>query len=113
MSTIQGNMTVVDNFRATGIWSGIAASGDVGTGIGMSDYPDRTVQVGGTFGSSTIIMEGSNDGTNWSALHDFAGNAISLTDTSLKLIAENPYQIRFRSTAGSAASLTVIVHGTR
>lgn len=38
-----------------------------------------TIQVIGTFGSATVILQGSNDGTNWVALKDLGDNAISLT----------------------------------
>lgn len=97
--------------RATATWT--ITEADTGQGIGMAEWPDKTVQAFGTFGAGTVVLEGSNDGTNWSALHDFFGSAISLTDTSLKLIAENPSQIRPRATAGSGMSLTIQVIGAK
>ena len=39
---------------------------------------EGNLQVIGTFGGATVILQGSNDGTNWFALKDRYGAAISL-----------------------------------
>jgi hypothetical protein len=52
---------------------------DTGIAIDMTDYADRSVQVEGTFGSATITIEGSNDGTNWETLRDPQGVALTFT----------------------------------
>ena len=36
-----------------------------------------SVQFIGTFGGATLVLQGSNDGTNWVTLNDKDGNAIS------------------------------------
>lgn len=38
-----------------------------------------SVQVIGTFGSATVVLQGSNDGSTWWSLKDTSGTAISLT----------------------------------
>lgn len=68
-----------------------------------------TVQVTGTFGvGGTVVIEGSNDGTNYVTLNDAGGAALSLTAAGLKAIRELPAYIRPRVTAGDGTtSLTV------
>lgn len=86
----------------------VLTQSDTGLGVSVTMFPDKTVQATGTFGTGgAIAMEGSNNGVDWSALHDYQGNVISLTDTSVKLIAENPQQIRPRATAGSGTTVTI------
>ena len=38
-----------------------------------------SVQAVGTFGSATVVMQGSNDGTNWINLDDTTGTEIAFT----------------------------------
>lgn len=118
MATIKGTDTFAEGGYELASWSGFVASADVGTSVGITKWPDRTVQVYGSFGTSlAITIEGTNDpaegASNWNTLHDFLGNAIVLTDNSLKLIAENPLRIRPRATAGSGGNVTVVITGVR
>lgn len=116
MATKQGNLIVVDNFHAHAEWD-LVTEADTGTSLSIVDFPDRTVQAvpaTGSFGTAgAITLEGSNDNTTFSTLHDFQGNALVLTDSTLHLIAENPRYIRPRATAGSGMSISIIVEGNR
>lgn len=38
-----------------------------------------SVQVTGAFGGATVVLQGSNDGSNWINLSDVDGSAISIT----------------------------------
>jgi hypothetical protein len=91
-------------------WSGLL-SGDDGTRVTLSDFPDRTVQFIGTFGAGgTVSFEGSNDGSNWIALTDPQGNAITKTSASMEFVTETPRYVRPRVTAGDGTTdLTVIL----
>jgi hypothetical protein len=82
---------------------------DSGIAIECLDYADRTVQITGTFGAGgSITMQGSNDGTNWFALTDLQGNAITKTASAMELITEAPLYLRPLVTAGDGTtSLTV------
>lgn len=89
----------------------VLANGDDGTPLGpdWSHYPDRSVQVTGTFGSGgTIVWEGSNDGTNWVTLNTPAGVAISLTGAGLKQVLEGTLYARPRVTAGDGTTALVV-----
>ena len=91
-------------------WTGLG-NGDIGVGpagnsnLQMPSYPDRTVQVLGTFGTGgSISIEGSNDGTNWVVLSDPLGNALTFTAAGLKQITEMPDMIRPHVTAGDGTT---------
>lgn len=85
------------------------ANGDDGTPVEKPDYTDRSAQVVGTFGAAgTVVIEGSNDGTNYATLNDAQGNPISLTAAAIKQIVELTRYVRPRVTGGDGTtSLTV------
>lgn len=89
------------------------AAGDTGKPVLFAQYPDRTVQMTGTFGSATL--RGSNlaapdDATaaHWFNLTDPQGNAITLTAAGGELIAENPMWLSPITTGGSGYVITVV-----
>ncbi len=86
-------------------------SDDSGEAVSLVDYTDRTVAITGTFGvGGSITMQGSNDNTNWFALTDPQGNAITKTAAAMELMMEAPLYIRPLVTAGDGTtSLTVKV----
>jgi hypothetical protein len=95
-------------------WEGLA-DGDTGVEVESLAFADRTVQVIGTFGAGgELTMEGSNDGTNWVTLTDYAGDAIVFTAAGMSVVLENPFYIRPNVTAGDGTTdLDVIVLGKR
>jgi hypothetical protein len=105
MATVTGTIDRQANV-ATAKW--VLASGDTGKGLAMADYPDRTVQAIGT--GTTVTVEGSNDGTTWTALNDTTGTAISLSSGDFAVILENPAYVR---AVAASAGATVIIIGAR
>lgn len=91
-------------------WTGLLNT-DTGSAIELVDYPDKTVTITGTFGTGgTLVMQGSNDGTNWFSLTDPQANAISKTAAAMEAILEAPRYMRPNVTAGDGStSLTVQV----
>lgn len=89
-------------------WSGLL-NGDTGTRVNLTDYPDRTVQFGGTFGAGgTVVFEGTNDGVNWITLTDPQGNALSKTTAAMESVTETPRYVRPAVTGGDGTTnLTV------
>lgn len=68
----------------------------------------RSVQIEGTFGSATVVIQGSLDGTNYQTLTDLQGSAISKTTTALEGIAEFTAFIKpSASGGGGTQSVTV------
>lgn len=95
-------------------WSGLA-NGETGDAISVAEFADRSVQVSGTFGSGgTVVLEGSNDGTNWATLNDLQGDALSLSAAKIEGVSELTYQVRPRVTAGDGTTdITVTLFARR
>ena len=72
-------------------------------------FADRSVQVTGTFGvGGRVLLQGSNDGTNWVTLNDPQANALSFTAAGLEAVLELTQYIRPTVNAGDGTtSLTV------
>jgi hypothetical protein len=87
--------------------------GETGTSLKaeVAMYSDITVQA---VGSGTVTIEGSNDGTNWVALKDLAGAAISLAagSNAMSVILEHPFFIRC-VVAGGTATVMALGAGNR
>lgn len=73
--------------------------------IEWTEYADRSVQVAGTFGAGgTLLIEGSNDGTNWATLNNVQGTALSITSAGIKQVAEVTRYVRARVSAGDGTT---------
>ena len=61
-------------------WETLTSANAAGTAYGPSGTRAAvaTLQAFGTFDSATLVLQGSNDGTNWETLSDTNGTAISL-----------------------------------
>lgn len=99
------------------VWSAMLLN-HVGLGILASGFPDKTVQVVGTFGGCSVVIEGSNNSTdgddgNWSVLVDPFNSSLSFTSAGLKQILENTKYVRARISGGDGTtSITVILFGS-
>jgi len=98
------------------IWE-TCLNGDTGTPVELVGHADRSVQIVGTFGvGGTIVLEGSNDGTNYVTLTDPQGNALSFTAAGLEAISELTRYIRVDVTAGDGSTdldAHVVLSGVR
>lgn len=93
----------------TVVWTGLDGD-DNGEALEMPDFSNRSVQFTGTFDSATIVLQGSNDGSNWVTLQDLEGAAISMTSAGLVSIMEDTRYIRPSvSGGGGSTSLTATV----
>lgn len=97
-----------DDTAIVATWTGLA-SGDDGSPLQHAPWSDRSVQVSGTFGAGgTLVLEGSNDGTNWAVLNDAFGTALNITTAGIKQITQAALYMRPRVQGGDGAtSLTV------
>lgn len=89
-------------------WSAMA-TGDTGNAVQSPGFSDRSIQVEGTFGGSTVTIQGSNDGTNYYTLTDTAGVALTFTSAGLRQILQITRYIRPTVTAGAGSALNVNV----
>jgi len=72
-----------------------------GIALAKPEFVDRSIQVLGTFGGGTVVIEGSVDGTNYKTLTDPQGNALSVTAAKIEAVSELVSLIRPRTTAGA------------
>lgn len=85
-------------------WSPLA-TGDTGEPLQGTGLSDRSVQFTGTFGGATVVLEGSNDGTNWVTLTDPAGVALSFTAAGLKQILQITRYMRPNVSGGAGVAI--------
>lgn len=83
-------------------------TGDTGTPMPHSQYTDKSVQVVGTFGGATVVIQGSNDdGVNWTTLTDPQGNALSFSAAGLEMVSEATGLIRPSVSGGAGVSVSI------
>lgn len=76
----------------------------------LPEFADKSIQVFGSFGGTSVALHGSNDGgTTFAALNIPAGTAIAITTTSIKQVLENTEQIKPVLTGGTSTSISVVV----
>ena len=82
------------------LWEGLVSGSLDGEALDLNDQKfsgglERCVQFVGTFSTTTVVLQGSNDGSAWATLNDPLGTAISATATgSLFQVLESPRYIR-------------------
>ena len=104
-----------DNERVDIItWSNLSgAADDEGRDYVSYLRPDKTVQVLDGFSGDTLVIEGSNDGTNYETLTDADGNALSFTGPGLKFVRESPHYLRPRIGGGTGSVTVILVAATQ
>lgn len=96
-------------------WTALTGTDDGAPGD-VVQYPDKSVQLLGTFGGGTVLIEGSNDGgTTWATCNDAGtGAALSFTAPGIKQILENPQRVRPRASVGvTTVDCYITCHGDR
>jgi len=90
------------------VWTPLTSTNTDGTRVQLNRYPDKTVQVDGTFGAAgQVTIQGSNDGTTWATLSDPQGNLLVITSAGIKAISENPLYIRPLAAGDGTTALNV------
>ena len=114
MATIAIVATKVSRGSHKWIWEAMGnadSGGALDPNGGGINFADKTVQMSGTWGSATIVLQGSNDGVTWFTLVDPQGNAISMTSDGLEAVLENPLYIRPKSSGGTGTDVDVTLAG--
>lgn len=98
-------------------WGALVGIGDVGAGVHLGGWADRTVQAVGTWAAGTVVFEGSNDSTDgangtWATLNDPQGNPLSFTADKLEAVLELPRWVRPRVTV-AVTSVVMILSARR
>lgn len=94
------------------VWGPLGLS-DVGLALGMVGSTKRTVQLVGTFAAGAkVLIEGSNDGVNYSFLTDEHGNKLEFKADGISTVSELTVHIRPRATGNPAATVTLLLRKT-
>lgn len=123
MATIYPQITYPEKGVVKILWETVGGA-DTGAAECTARYSDKTVQVTGTWGTSTVLtIQGSNDGTNFVTLEDVdptfvwgtggVTGALSVTalPAALAVVKENPMYIRVITASGTGADLDVTIIG--
>lgn len=90
-------------------WEGLTEN-DTAAAVPLGAFNEKCVQVLGTFGSSTVIFEGSNDGgTTFAGLNDHATDAISFTSAGIAQVLETPEYVRPSASGGTSQDVDIIL----
>lgn len=91
-------------------WAGMSTA-DTGTAYRpqgrVRHIAGQADDTGGAWGSATLIMQGSNDGTNYVALNDLGGDAISLTEDGGFSVGEAHRELRPSMSGGTGDNVNV------
>lgn len=112
MSTLNGTDSQFALSHRLRTWTPLTTTNADGNPINFASngMGGVTFQVTGTWGvGGALVIEGSNDGTNYFTLTDQANAALTLSANALKTVRDTPMYIRPRVTAGDGTtSLTVV-----
>lgn len=110
MATVSGRTTYPNRHVMKVVWPSVTNADTFGAVQVDGKYADRTVAVTGTFGSATVLVQGSLDGTNYFTL---TGNSSSLSFTTAGLqavIEATEYVQPSHSGGGGTESVTVTMY---
>ena len=68
-----------------------------------------SVQVAGTFGGATVVLQGSNDGVTYATLKDPSGTNLSFTSAGFAEFSSGAVFIKPSISGGTGDSLNIIV----
>jgi len=82
------------------LWEALTSANAAGSAVQVAGAKSMFVQFVGTFDSATIVLQGSNDNTNWVTLTDPQGNAISKTAAGAEQVEDFPRYVRPSTSGG-------------
>jgi hypothetical protein len=103
------------------IWEDIPKN-STGAPVELMDFPDKTIQCYGTFGTSVVVtVQGSNDPrveTNpgsavWFTLTDYAGNPLTFEAAGAKVPRHNTRYMRPAVSDHATPAITVAIAASR
>lgn len=108
LSSIKDN--VFNKPRSLATWEGVA-TGDVQDTLTVAGLAAAaaSVQITGTFGGATIVMQCSNDGTTWFTMKDAVGDNISATGNAYFEFSTSALYIRPSASGGTGDDLDVVL----
>jgi hypothetical protein len=86
-----------------------AGSGSIFRYTPVNSLVAASVQVSGTFGGATVVLQGSNDGTTYATLKDLQGNNLSFTAAGYAEFTSGAAFIKPSISGGAGDSLNIYV----
>lgn len=91
-------------------WANITNISDIILPQSAPNLPDKTVTMSGTFAAVTLYVIGSNDGINYSRLHDANGNELILDSVKTEEVLESPAFMKLEIGVALIADVDVIIY---
>jgi hypothetical protein len=125
MAAVEPSFTLADAEEKYFVWETLTSTNTTGTPVELAKYTDKSVHIYGTFDTTTVLIEGSNDpranpkhvdhaSAVWATLPDPQGNAISKTAAGLEQVLDNTKWIRPNlSVAGGSSDIDVAMVAIR
>lgn len=117
MATITPSFSTLQNDGSVVVvtWAALTTTNSDGAPLDWTQWADRCISFTGTFGAGgTVVLQGSNDGTNYFTLNNAQGTALSFTAAGLKQAVELPLWVRpFVSAGDGTTSITAILVARR
>ena len=97
--------------RRIATWTGetTAANASIPRYAPLVSLAVSSVQVSGTFGGATVVLQGSNDGTTYTTLKDLQGNSLSFTSAGYAEFSSGAAFIKPSISGGTGDSLNISV----
>lgn len=93
------------------VWEAVTTAGSPHTSqrLGGTQSIAGSVQVVGTFGGATVVLQASNDNSNWVTMKDVTGTDISFTSAGMVEFSTAASYIRVSSSGGTGDDVDVTV----
>jgi hypothetical protein len=106
VSLLQGISTLAKRW----LWETLTSVNLDGSAVAVAEATvSLTFQATGTFGGTSVAIQGSNDGTTWFALRDQTGTAMAFTAAGGASSSDLPLYVRPLLTGGSGVDVDVSV----
>jgi hypothetical protein len=95
--------------RRIATWTGETTAGNatIPRYAPLTSAAIASVQIGGTFGGATVVLQGSDDGVTYATLNDTGGTAISTTSAARFELSTGCAFLKPSISGGTADSINV------
>jgi len=108
LSVVQGR-GAFKNLQANWTSENTAGSGAITRYTTTYPLAVASVQVRGTFGGATVVLQGSNDGVTYSTLKDLQGNALSFTAAGYAEFSSAAEFLKPSISGGTGDSIDILI----
>lgn len=96
-----------DRTALIAVWTAVTETDTFSPLAMLPEYINKSVHISSTFGGSTVVLKGSNNGTTYVGLNDLQDTAISMTSEGLEQVQENVLWYQPVAAGGNGQSLVV------